>query len=228
MRDAGRFIVLEGPDGVGKTTQAALLSEWLDELGVDHILTREPGGTAVGEAIRSVVLSKDDLDMPPESELLLILAARAAFVREVVEPALAAGRTVVADRFDLSTLAYQGYGRGLDLDTVRAGLAIASGGCRPDLSLILHLPDEEATARVAATVEGTDRIERAGEAFRAAVRAGYVALAEDEPSVESIDASGTPAEVHARVRSRLTARFPDTFGATDAPEGTEEHAGDTR
>ena len=108
----GRFIVLEGGDGVGKTTQAALLSSWFTAVGLPHVSTREPGGTPVGEAIRELVLGRSDLDMPSESELLLILAARAAFVRDVVRPALAQGKLVLADRFSLSTLAYQGFGRG--------------------------------------------------------------------------------------------------------------------
>ncbi len=128
MRDAGRFIVLEGGEGVGKSTQAALLGAWLEALGVPHVVTREPGGTPVGEAVRSVVLARTDLEMPAETELFLYLASRAAFVRDVVRPALEAGKTVVADRFDLSTLAYQGFGRGLDLDEVRRAIALATGG----------------------------------------------------------------------------------------------------
>ena len=122
MRDAARFIVLEGGDGVGKTTQVALLSAFLEARGVPFVATREPGGTAVGEAIRELVLGRRDLEMPAETELLLILAARAAFVRDVVSPALARGELVLADRFSLSTLAYQGYGRGIPLDHVRVGL----------------------------------------------------------------------------------------------------------
>jgi dTMP kinase len=214
MRDAGRFIVLEGSDGVGKSTQVALLSTWMDALGVPHLVAREPGGTPVGEAIRSVVLSRDDLEMPPESELLLILAARAAFVADVVKPALAEGTTVVADRFALSTLAYQGYGRGLDLELVRAGLEIATGGLRPDLYLLLDLPLEEAQARRRRGSGEPDRIEREGLDFQGAVRDGYLALADDEGGIEVVDARGSAEEVHARVRDRIVARFPDTFEQT--------------
>jgi len=216
-RGAGLFIVLEGGDGVGKSTQATLLSSWLDELGVEHLLTREPGGTPVGEAIRAVVLSKDELDMPAETELLLILAARAAFVQEVVEPALARGTAVVADRFALSTLAYQGYGRGIDLGLVRDGLRIATGGLAPDLYLLFDLPDEEAEARRRTSDERPDRIERSGADFRRAVRDGYLELAAGDPSVEVINARGTPDEVHGRVRERLVARLGDRLpraGAT--------------
>ncbi len=208
---AGRFIVLEGGDGVGKTTQAGLLSAWLDEVGVDHVLTREPGGTRVGEAIRSVVLDRTDLEMPPESELLLILAARAAFVRDVVKPALEEGKVVIADRFALSTLAYQGYGRGLDLGLVRDGLRIATGGLDPDLYLLLTVPDDVVAERLRREGGEPDRIEREGEDFRRAVRDGYLRLSESEPSVEVVDARGTPDEVHRRVRERIVARFPGVF-----------------
>ncbi len=207
----GHFIVLEGGDGAGKTTQAALLASWMDAVGVSHIVTREPGGTPVGEAIRGIVLSRPELEMPPESELLLILAARAAFVRDVVRPALAEGKTVVADRFALSTLAYQGYGRGIDLGKIRDGLKIATGGLRPDLYLVLDLPVEEGSERQRRDGGEPDRIEREVEGFRRAVRDGYLALAGSEPGVEVVNARGTPEEVHKSVRDRIVARFPGTF-----------------
>ena len=211
---SGHFIVLEGGDGVGKTTQVGLLSSWLDAAGVAHIVTREPGGTPVGEAIRSIVLSRPELEMPPESELLLILAARAAFVRDVVRPALAEGKTVVADRFALSTLAYQGYGRGIDLGRIRDGLEIATGGLRPDLCLVLDLSVEEGAERQRRDGGEPDRIEREGEHFRRAVRDGYLALAGSEPGVEVVNARGTPEQVHERVHDRIVARFPTTFQAS--------------
>ncbi|MEM7417619.1 MAG: dTMP kinase [Gemmatimonadota bacterium] len=211
--DRGLFIVLEGPDGAGKTTQAALLSGWFEALGLTHVATREPGGTAVGEAIRSVVLGRTDLEMPPESELLLILAARAAFVAEVVRPALDAGTTVLADRFSLSTLAYQGYGRGLNLDRVRRGIEISTDGLEPDLYLVLDVPVEEGRARQLRSGQEEDRIEQAGLDFRRAVRDGYLELADGEAAVEVIDGRGSPDDVHQELRKRLTARFPDRFGA---------------
>ena len=217
-----RFIVLEGIDGVGKTTQVALLGRWLKAAGIPHVTTREPGGTPVGEAIREVVLSRTDLDMPAESELLLILAARAAFVRDVVRPALAAGKTVVADRFSLSTLAYQGYGRGLDLDRVRDAIALATGGLSPDLYLVMDLPVEVSRERQRRQGGVADRIERQGGGFRAAVREGYLALAESERAVEVVDARGGPDEVHEQVRRRLAARFPSTFPSTSPSTGATE------
>jgi len=218
VRDAGRFIVLEGGDGVGKTTQAVLLSAWLDAIGLPHVTTREPGGTPVGEAIRTIVLDRKDLDMPAESELLLILAARAAFVRDVVRPALAEGKTVLADRFSLSTLAYQGYGRGLDLDRVRDGIRIATDGLVPDMYLLLDLPVAEGQDRQRLDGAEVDRIEKEGRGFREAVRDGYLALAESEPGVELLSARGSPEEVHARIRDRLMATFPTTFGSPDVSE----------
>lgn len=218
--DVGLFIVLEGIDGVGKSTQVALLGAWLDAAGVAYITTREPGGTAVGEAIREVVLSRTDLDMPPESELLLILAARAAFVHDVVRPALASGTTVVADRFSLSTLAYQGHGRGLPLDRVRDCLELATGGLSPDLCLVLDLPLDESRDRQRRHGDAPDRIEREGERFRAAVRDGYLALAESEPNVEVVDARGAPADVHQRLRRRLEARFPTLRAAGGSTDST--------
>ncbi|MCH7531984.1 MAG: dTMP kinase [Gemmatimonadetes bacterium] len=208
---AGRFIVLEGADGVGKTTQAALLSSWLAAREIPHILTREPGGTPVGEAIREVVLGRDDLEMPAESELLLILAARAAFVRDVVRPALAKGQVVLADRFALSTLAYQGYGRGLDLDDVRDGLRIATGGLRPDLYIVLDLPAEAASERQRRDGMIPDRIEKEGYGFLQSVREGYLALAETEPGVQVLSARGAPEDVHATIRGLLETCFPETF-----------------
>ena len=209
-----RFIVLEGGDGVGKTTQTTLLSAWFRAIGLPHVSTREPGGTPVGEAIRELVLRRMDLDMPPESELLMILAARAAFVRDVVRPALDRGETVLADRFSLSTLAYQGYGRGLDLGRVRDGIGIATGGLEPDLYVVLDLPPGEGRERQRRDGGEADRIEREGDAFREKVREGYLEVAEACAFAEVVSARGTPEEVHARVRGLLVARFPTTFGVS--------------
>ena len=209
---AGRFIVLEGGDGVGKSTQAALLSSFMDARGIPHVLTREPGGTPVGEAIRELLLGRADFDMPAETELLLMLAARATFVRDVVRPALAEGKVVLADRFSLSTLAYQGYGRGLDLDDVREAIRIATGGLDADLYVVLDLPAREGTARQQRDGMHPDRIEQAGDAFLSRVREGYLELAESEVTVRTVSARGKPEEVHMRIRELLARTFPETFG----------------
>ena len=207
--------MLEGGEGAGKSTQAALLGARLDELGVPHLVTREPGGTAVGEAVRSVVLGRTELAMPPESELFLYLASRAAFVRDVVRPALEAGRTVIADRFDLSTMAYQGYGRGLRLADVRAAISLATGGLVPDVYLFLDLPVEVGAARQRDEGKAPDRIEREGASFLGRVRRGYLELAAGDPSVRVIDGVGPPEVVHARIRRVLEHEIPETF----APSG---------
>ena len=207
----GCFVVLEGGEGAGKSTQAALLARWLHDRGVPCTLAREPGSTAVGEAIREVVLGRTDLEMPAESELLLILAARAAFVREVVRPALARGEVVVADRFDLSTLAYQGYGRGLDLARVRAAMEVATGDLRPDLYLVLDVPVKEGAARRRAAGGSVDRIEGAGADFLHAVRDGYLELAGAGERVELVSGLGSPLRVQERLLGCLKRRLPEVF-----------------
>ncbi len=212
----GRFVVLEGLDGVGKTTQVALLSSWLRARGEPHLVVREPGGTPLGEAIRELVLGRTDLDVPPESELFLLLAARAALVREVIRPALERGETVVADRFALSTLAYQAHGRGIDVESVRTAIDLATGGLRPDLCIVLDLPEDESLERQERGGGGADRIEREGRAFRRAVRDAYLALAGTEPGVEVVSAHGMPEEVHARIRDVLAARVAGAFASLAA------------
>lgn len=209
-----RFIVLEGVEGSGKSTQIRLLDAWLESLGHDHVRAREPGGTRVGEAIRHVLLHGEGEEIPAETELLLMLAARAAFVREVVRPALEAGRTVLADRFDFSTFAYQGHGRGLPLDRVRELNSFATGGLVPDLVVVLDLPPEVGRERQAREGKTLDRIERAGAGFMERVREGYRSLAVSEGNARMIDARGTPEEVHARLRALLESSFPETFRST--------------
>lgn len=209
---SGRFIVLEGVEGAGKTTQVRLLSTWLEALGVPHLVAREPGGTGVGEAIRQVLLDRRELAMPAETELLLMLAARSAFVREVVRPALAAGQVVIADRFDFSTFAYQGYGRRLPLDEVRRLNAFATGGLTPDLYIVLDLPVGEGTERQRREGKERDRIEQEGQAFLERVREGYQALSAHEGRARVIDARGTLEVVHGRIRSLLESALPETFG----------------
>jgi dTMP kinase len=211
----GLFLVVEGVEGAGKSTQVALLSGWLDARGVSHIATREPGGTAIGEALRSLVLDRTDLTVPPESELLVILAARAAFVQEVVRPALERGELVLSDRYELSTFAYQGWGRGLDLAEVRRLSAFATGGLSPDVYLLLDLSVQEGAHRQRRQGKGADRFEGAGEAFLSRVRQGYLALAGTEPNVQRVDASGTADAVHRQLTAALQARFPETFGPLD-------------
>ena len=202
------FIVLEGAEGSGKSTQLRLLGEWLAANGVAHVLTREPGGTNLGEEIRAILLHGDDI--PPATELLLMNAARAVFVDQVVRPALAAGNLVVADRFSLSSLAYQGYGRGLPLDDVRRICTFAAQGVDPDLTVVLEVPQAESEARRAH--RGADRIERAGTEFHQRVAEAYRLLPRSEQNVAVVSGLGDPTEVHERIVGLLRARFPETFG----------------
>lgn len=207
------FVVLEGIEGAGKSTQAALLCEWFASLGVAHRLAREPGGTAVGEAIRGVLLNRTELDPPSESELFLILAARAAYVRDVVRPTLDAGVLMLSDRYALSTFAYQGYGRGLDLAAIEASNRVATGGLEPDLVLLLDVPVAEGLGRRTQASGALDRIEREGLAFLSKVAEGYRALAVERGNVERIDATRGPTDVQNSLRTSLIRHFPDLFGA---------------
>jgi dTMP kinase len=209
----GLFIVLEGIEGSGKTTQARLLVEWLRRRDVPATHFREPGGVAVAEGIRELLLR--GVDMPARTELLLMLAARAALVDTGIAPALAEGRVVVADRFDLSTLAYQVYGRRLPDGEVRRLNAFATAGLRPDLTLVLDVTPAEAERRREAAGSTPDRIERAGSDFHGRVAEAYHLLSETEPGVERVSADGTRDSVHAEIVRRVVARFPETF-----PPGT--------
>jgi dTMP kinase len=207
----GRLVVLEGVEGAGKTTQVARLADWLAESGISHTVAREPGGTPVGEAIRGVLLDRVELHVPPPTELLLILAARSAFVREVVRPALERGEVVVADRYEPSTLAYQGYGRGLDLDGIRRLNAFATGGLEADLTVVLDVPVETGRARQAKEGKDADRMERGGREFLERVRTGYRELAARDPGMVLVDARGPADEVHAVVRRSVEACLHGTF-----------------
>jgi len=209
--ERGPFLVLEGVEGAGKTTQARLLADWLGSSGVSFELAREPGGTEVGEAIRDVVQDRPELTVPRETELLLYLAARAAFVREIVRPVLERGELFIADRFSLSTYAYQGYGRGLDLDEVRRLDRFATAGLVPDLYLVFDVPVELGRARQKAGGKQDDRLELAGNDFLEAVREGYHELVRSDPGACLIDAGGTADEVHALVRATLRREMPATF-----------------
>jgi dTMP kinase len=219
----GFFLVLEGVEGAGKTTQARLLTDWLEEEGIPFRLAREPGGTPVGEGIREVLLARRDGGMPAETELLLMLAARAAYVREVVRPALEEGLVMVSDRFELSTFAYQGGGRGLDLAEVRRLNAFATGGLVPDLTLVFDLPVEEGRARQATDGKVLDRIEGEGRDFLERVAAAYRQLGKEEPGAVVVDAAPPPAEVHSRVRELVRSRLSGSLSRNPSrPDGVQK------
>jgi dTMP kinase len=198
----GLFISLEGTEGCGKSTQVRLLTERLSRLGHKFRSLREPGGTPIGEEIRHTLKhSAQNADMTAEAELLLMNASRAQLVREVIRPALQAGETVVCDRFHDSTLAYQGYGRQLDLKRVREIVDFAMGDTRPDLTLLLTIPlevsEQRRRSRQSSASAPRDRMEEAGRAFFQRVEQGYLALAAGEPHrVRCIDATAPIENVH--------------------------------
>ena len=193
----GRLITFEGPEGSGKTTQAALLAERLEQAGEQVLRVREPGGTALGEAIRDL-LQHDAAGEPPcdRAEALLFAAARAELTTRVILPALEEGVWVICDRFIDSTLAYQGFGRGMDLEALVRLNAFATRGRKPDLTLLLDIEVEEGFRRLARRPGRPDRFEREAQDFHRRVREGYLRLAALEPDrFERIDASGPPEEV---------------------------------
>jgi len=202
LAGTGRLIVFEGTEGCGKSTQLQLTANWLRAAGRTVTTTREPGGTALGAHLRQSILKADRLDPVPRAELLLYAADRAQHVETFLRPHLARGAVVLCDRFTASTVAYQGYGRGLDLDLIDRLAAIATGGLRPDVTLWLDLDLETALARMRARGE-LDRIERSDRAFHERVCRGYAALAASDPAIVKIDASGSPERVQAQIRAAL-------------------------
>jgi dTMP kinase len=196
----GRFIAFEGGEACGKSTQSALLA-----VALDAVLTREPGGTAIGAQLRSIVLDPATVDLSPRAEALLMAADRAQHVAEIVEPALAGGRHVVTDRFAGSSIAYQGFGRGLPVDQIRYLSEWATDGVWPDLIVLLDVPAGEADRRLGSA---RDRMEAEPAAFHAAVMDGFRAQAEAEPD-RWVTIDGTPSveEVAAAVSAVVAERL---------------------
>ena len=207
----GRLLTFEGIEGCGKTTQMGLVVQRLEAAGVAVVTTREPGGTPLGEGLRALLL--DPAHRPtPHAELFILEAARSQLVRDIVVPALEAGAFVLSDRFSDSSLAYQGEARGLGLETVEHLNALACGGIRPDRTVVIDLPVEEALARArgrTTTTVDNRRFEDEDLAFHAAVRRGFRLLAAREPDrVRLVDGSGDREAVSARVLAALEGLLP--------------------
>ncbi len=196
----GRLIVFEGLDSSGKSTQVELLAERLREAHLPVTTTREPGGTPLGEAVRRLLLARENRALLPLPELLLFVASRAQLASEVIEPALEAGRVVVSSRFRLASLAYQGYGRGIALDLIERLNDAATRGRHPDLTFLIDLPAEVALRRRKG--EG-DRIEQETLAFYERVRGGYLELTQDDPRVVRIDGTLSVREIADAVARHL-------------------------
>jgi len=210
----GIFISFEGSEGCGKSTQIRLLSARLQEAGISMILTREPGGTAIGERIRDLLqYDKIGHAMKPEAELLLFAASRAQLVREVIEPALESGKTVIADRFLDSTTVYQGVARAIDAHSVKFINEFAVGNCLPDLTFVLDLDFTAARVRMEQRENAVaDRMEEQPDEFYLAVRAGYLRLAELHPQRIRVVNSAQPVEaIAAEIWNHLQERFHGLF-----------------
>ena len=202
------FITFEGPDGSGKTTQIRLLVEWLEEREHQVTVTREPGGTAIGAQIRAVLHDPGNAEMDPCAEILLYSADRAQHVAQRVLPALALGEIVISDRYADSTLAYQGYGRQLDLETLRTITAFATRNLQPDLSIYLDIPPETGLERRQRGGEEWNRLDAEALEFHRRVRAGYLELIDRKPERwEVVDATRPVEEVQAEIRSLVEARL---------------------
>jgi len=204
------FVTLEGPEGSGKSTQIKALAGFLDQQGFDVLVTREPGGTAIGDQIRDCLHNVENTAMTGPTEFLLYSASRAQLVREVLRPALAAGKVVLCDRYADSTIAYQGYGRDLDLTAVTAVTEFATEGLRPDLTLLLDIDVQKGLARRVAGAEEMNRLDLETLAFHRRVRDGYHQLAAADPERWRIidasqDAAAVQQELRAAVLERLTA-----------------------
>jgi dTMP kinase len=206
----GAFITFEGIDGCGKSTHIASLARYLSSLGVVHLTTFEPGGTSFGAQVRSLVLSQETAGMGAVAELMLYAADRAEHVRTVIGPALGEGRLVVCDRFTDSSVAFQGYGRGLDLSLIAELNRIATGGLQPDLTILLDLDPVVAASRLESRIAGTaekraaDRFDREALDFHSRVRQGYLRLVQAQPGrIRPIDSSGEPDAVQDRIRSEV-------------------------
>lgn len=195
------FITFEGPEGSGKSTQLPELARYLESLNLTVVKTREPGGTAIGDQIREVLVSLDNTELHPRTEILLFLAARAQLVEELIIPSLRQNKIILCDRYGDSTLAYQGYGHGLDLETLRAMLEFATGGLKPDLTILLDI-DVLTGLKRKKVKEEWNRLDAFELSFHERVREGYHILAVQEPERwKIVDATQTPEQVQNEIRA---------------------------
>jgi dTMP kinase len=211
LKTKGLFITLEGPEGSGKSTHASRLAEYLRSKGLDVLLTREPGGTSIGDQIRAVLNDHANTAMLPRAEILLFCASRAQLISQMIRPHLAGGGTVVCDRYADSTLAYQGYGHGLNLATLKSISNFATEGLAPDLTLLLDLPVEIGLARRRRSDSDWNRLDALEVEFHRRVRKGYLILARQAPKRWiRIDAEKEEEEVWSQIIRSVSARIGES------------------
>jgi len=213
------FITFEGLDFSGKSTQVGLLSEGLTRAGMKSVVVRDPGGTAIGERIRAVLLDRKVLTMSDYTELFLFSASRSQLVHEVIKPTLVGGTIVVLDRFYDSTTAYQGWGRGLPLDAISTINHLASHGLVPNITYFMDIPVDEVERRRLRQKTGADRMEMSGRAFYERVREGFLHLASVEPRFEVIDGMLGIQEIHTKVWSRFEKEIHAVSGGKESVQG---------
>ena len=205
----GTFLTLEGPEGAGKTTQVQLLSSKLEALGIPHLITRDPGGTPLGKQIRRILLAPGG-SVSPMAELLLYQADRAQHVHELIMPALMEGKLVICDRYTDSTIAYQGFGRGIDMKIITELNNISTQGLKPELTILFDLESEKGLGRL--HPGGHDRLEREAIEFHHKVRNGYLSLVQEEPKrFAVIDATKALSAVQEDLRRIILERFSDRY-----------------
>lgn len=203
IKKEGIFIVMEGPDGSGKSTQIDLLKDYLDDIGKEYIITREPGGTIIGEAIRTVILNPEYGEMSDVTEMLLYAASRAQLMKEVILPAVMEGKVVISDRFVDSSMVYQGIARGLGAQVVADVNAPGIGDCRPDRIFFIDIPEEEGLLRKMKQKK-LDRLEQAGTDFHHLVSEGYREVLKDRDEVVKIDGLLPIEEIQEKIRQELS------------------------
>lgn len=210
MKRRGLFVTFEGPDGAGKSTHARSLAEYFRERGQVVVLTREPGGTPFGDRVRNILLDPETGPISPVTELLMYESIRAHHVESVIRPALGRGEIVISDRFTDASVAYQGYGRKIPVETVRTLNHIATSDLVPDLTIIIDVSSETGLATAKKARNNLDRIESAGPAFHRRVREGYKQIARDEADrVVVIRRDRTPEKTFRRVVEAIAARLPE-------------------
>jgi dTMP kinase len=193
----GLFISIDGGDGVGKSTQTELFCQWLRGRGLEVVACRDPGSTHLGDAVREILLHRHDLEIHRRSEMLLYMAARAQMVEEIIRPALEQGKIVVSDRYLLANVVYQGYGGGLDVESLWRVGKVSTGGLMPDLTIVLDLPAKTASGRINRQL---DRMEQQGAEFHARVREGFLTEAGRRSGIVIVNAAASIDEIQTAIR----------------------------